>query len=453
MPVNRKTFPQSLREFWQIADGHRLVEYLAVGGYETARKVLTTMTPEEVIEEVKDSRLRGRGGAGFPTGLKWNFIPVQNTRPHYLVINADESEPGTFKDKYIMMYSPHLLLEGILIASYAIRAHTAYLYVRGEYDECRRRLLQAIDEAYSMGFLGRNVLGSGFNLNVFLHKGAGAYIAGEETGLLESLEGKRAYPRVKPPFPAHVGAFHSPTAINNVETLAYVPLIMRFGSRWFASMGTATCGGLKLYCVSGHIEKPGVYELPMSVTLREIIDQHAGGVWKGRKLKAVIPGGSSAPVLTPAELDITADFDSLIKAGSMLGSAGIVVMDDHTCMVRALKVISEFYADETCGQCTPCREGTPWLLMMVEQILENHAHSDILEQMEQVAHNILGRTICALGDAAALPVLSFLAKFRDEFIAHVAHGRCDVVDQFGEISNPDPLVDLKKENHYVIHED
>ena len=425
-----------ITRFWKGKDSHKITRYLAEGGYEVVRKVLAEWKPEDIIQAVRTANLRGRGGAGFPAGLKWNFIPRDSQRPKYLVVNADESEPGTFKDKYIMMQSPHLLLEGIIISAYAIGANTAYIYVRGEYGPCIRRLKEAIAEAQEMGFLGDRVFGTGFRLQVYVHKGAGAYIAGEETGLLESLEGKRAYPRIKPPFPATVGAFRCPTAINNVETIAYVPFIFQVGAEAFAALGTERSGGMKLYCVSGHVNRPGVYELPMTTTLRTIIEEYAGGVWHGRKLKAVIPGGSSAPVLKADEIDVIAEFDALVKAGSMLGSAGIIVMDEMTCMVRALEVIADFYAEESCGQCTPCREGTPWMLEMVEHAVRGTGDSETAERLVTIARHIMGRTICALGDAAAMPVISFLTKFRDEFEYHLKTGRCDVEEKYGMISNP-----------------
>lgn len=429
--------PSLIGAYWEDPAAVSLAGYRARGGYEAARQALTAMKPEDVIEEVRRANLRGRGGAGFPAGLKWSFVPRTSPKPKYLVVNADESEPGTFKDKYIMLRSPHLLIEGAIIAAYAIDAHVAYIYIRGEYDVCRLRLEEALREAYEAGFLGRGIFGTAYDLDIYIHKGAGAYIAGEETGLLESLEGKRAYPRIKPPFPATVGLFRCPTVIHNVETLAYVPFIIRHGGAWFASLGTERNGGFKLYCVSGHVRRPGVYELPMGTSLRTIIEDHAGGVWHGRRLKAVIPGGSSAPVLRADEVDVPADFDALAKAGSMLGSAGIIVMDEMTCMVRALEVIADFYADESCGQCTPCREGAPWLLEMVQDILHGRADPSYPDLLLQVAQNILGRTICALGDAAALPVLSFVRKFRSEFDYHIAHKRCDVEERYGEVSNPD----------------
>ncbi len=422
--------------YWKEPDSHRITTFLSAGGYERARKALTKMKPEEVLDEVKEANLRGRGGAGFPAGLKWSFIPGNTGKPTYLIVNADEGEPGTFKDKYIMLHSPHLLIEGILIACYAIRAHVAYIYIRGEYEHCRRRLQKAIEEAYSMGFLGKNIMGTGFYLDIYIHRGAGAYIAGEETGLLEALEGKRAYPRIKPPFPATVGAFGCPTAINNVETLAYIPFVIEMGGEQFAEIGLGRSGGLKLYCISGHVEKPGVYEAPFTTTIRELIENYGGGVWKNRQLKGVIPGGLSAPVLTPDEIDIPAEFDALMKAGSMLGSAGIIVLDEQTCMVHVLKVLTDFYADESCGQCTPCREGTHWIYKIVEDLMGDDARIELLDTLENVALSITGKTVCAFGDAASLPIPALLKKYREEFVYHIEHHRCDVLEKYGEISNP-----------------
>jgi len=407
-----------------IPDYQKIDVYERHGGYQATRKAFAEFQPEQLIDLVKSSGLRGRGGAGFPTGLKWSFLPKQTEKPVYLCINADESEPGTFKDREIIEYDPHQLLEGIIISSYAIKAHQAFLYIRGEFVYGAKVLEEAIAEAYAKGYLGKNILGSGFDLDCIVHRGAGAYICGEETGLIESLEGKRAYPRVKPPFPATYGVFGSPTIVNNVETLACVPHIVTRGVEWFKSMGPEKGPGPKLYCVSGHVWKPGVYELPMGTSLREIIYTHCGGIPRGRKLKAVIPGGSSVPIFTADEIDVPMDFDSVAKAGSLLGSAGIIVMDDSTCMVRTLEVIARFYHHESCGQCTPCREGTGWLHKVLRHLEEGTGREEDLQLLLDVSNNMMGNTVCVLADAAAMPTISFVNKFKDEFIEHVKLGRC-----------------------------
>jgi NADH-quinone oxidoreductase subunit F len=373
---------------------------------------------------VKASGLRGRGGAGFPTGLKWSFLPKQTEKPVYLCVNADESEPGTFKDREIIEYDPHQLLEGIIISAYAIQCHKAFIYIRGEFVFGAKVIERAIEEALAAGYLGKNILGSGFDLDVAVHRGAGAYICGEETGLIESLEGKRAYPRVKPPFPATYGVFGSPTIVNNVETLACVPHIVTRGVDWFKSIGPEKGPGPKLYCVSGHVERPGVYELPMGTSLREILYDHCGGIPGGRRLKAVIPGGSSVPVFTADEIDVPMDFDSVAKAGSLLGSAGIIVMDETTCMVRTLEVIARFYHHESCGQCTPCREGTGWLHKVLRHLEEGTGSEEDLQLLLDISDNMMGNTVCVLADAAAMPTKSFVTKFRAEFLEHVTLGRC-----------------------------
>ncbi|MDZ7373052.1 MAG: NADH-quinone oxidoreductase subunit NuoF [candidate division KSB1 bacterium] len=415
-----------ITELFEVEGSHRLDVYERHGGYQAIRKVLADYSPEAVIEEVKRSRLRGLGGAGFPTGLKWSFVPKQTTKPKYVVVNADEGEPGTFKDRYIMMNVPHNLLEGIMIAAYAIGAHTAFIYLRGEYVRPRRRLEQAIAEAYAKGYLGESIFGSGYRLDVWLHLGAGAYICGEETALLESLEGKKGWPRLKPPFPASVGAFGCPTIVNNVETLSYVPHIIRRGAEWFASLGTERSGGARILSISGHVQRPGIYEVSMDTTLREAIFDCAGGIREGRSLKAVIPGGSSSPVLRANEIDVPCCFDALAAAGSMAGSGAVIVMDDTTCMFDALRNIVHFYAHESCGQCTPCRVGTGWLRRIMDRIAEGRGMPGDVDNLYSIAADMLGRTICPLGDAAAMPVMSFVEKFRDEFEEHVRHGGCDL---------------------------
>lgn len=394
-------------------------------GYEALKKALK-MKPDEIIGEMKKSNLRGRGGAGFPTGMKWSFIPKESKVPKYMVCNADESEPGTFKDRAIITYSPHMLIEGMVIGSHAIGANTSYIYIRGEYVREAEYLEEAIAEAYKAGFLGKNILGSGFNHDMYVHRGAGAYICGEETGLLNSLEGKRGEPRVKPPFPAIKGAFGGPTIVNNVETLANVPWIINNGGEAFAKLGKfPNSGGTRLYCVSGHVNKPGLYEFPCgAVTLRELIYDHCGGIRNGHKLKAVIPGGSSAPVLLPHEIDIPLDVEPMMKAGSMLGSCGVIVIDDSWCAVKAIKRITHFYAHESCGQCTPCREGTRWMEDVLHRIEDGHGKQADMNLLLDVADNINGKTLCALGDAAAGPVLSFVKKFQHEFEEHIKGGKC-----------------------------
>jgi NADH-quinone oxidoreductase subunit F len=397
--------------------------YLRHQGYDALRKALT-MTPDQIVDLVKASGLRGRGGAGFPTGLKWQFVDKKSPNPKYIACNADESEPGTFKDHLLMERNPHLLVEGCAIACYAIGAKVAYIYIRGEFLHVQHVLERAIEEAHARGLLGKNVLGSGFECEIYLHRGAGAYEAGEETALLESLEGKRAQPRNKPPFPAVVGLYNCPTAVNNVETLANVPLILLNGADWFASLGPEKNQGPKLYCVSGHVRKPGVYEAPMSISLRELIEEYAGGVREGRTLKAVIPGGSSVPILLPSQLDTEASFDAIQKAGSLLGSAGIVALDDTTCMVWLAENLLHFYRHESCGKCTPCREGTDWLHKILCKIERGDGQMRDLDLLSSISDNIAGKTLCAFGDAAVTPVLTTLKHFRHEYEAHINEGRC-----------------------------
>ena len=398
-----------------VPDSRVIATYLAAGGYEGWMKALA-MAPDAVTREVTDSELRGRGGAGFPTGRKWSFVPKDHPGPRYLICNADESEPGTFKDREIIEHDPHQVIEGIAIASYAVGAKTAYIYIRGEFVRWARILEEAIEEARRAGFLGKNVLGSGFDLDVWVHRGAGAYICGEETALLESLEGKRGFPRLKPPFPAVVGAFGKPTVVNNVETLACVPHIMTRGAHWFASIGRPRNTGPKLFSVSGHVNRPGVYELPLGVTFREIIHEHCGGIRGGRKLKAFFPGGTSAPIMTAAEVDVQADFDACAQAGTMLGSGGVIVLDETVDMVEAAANVAHFYAHESCGQCTPCREGADWCKDVLDRMVEGHARAADPETLLRICRfSSSGMTICPLGDAYALPISSMVNKFREEF--------------------------------------
>ena len=394
-------------------------------GYEGLRKALT-MQPNEIIEQVKASGLRGRGGAGFPTGLKWQFVLKDTPRPKYIACNADESEPGTFKDHVLMERNPHLLIEGCAIGCYAIGAKVAYIYIRGEFLHVQEVLEEAIADAYKAGYLGKNILGSGFDCDVYVHRGAGAYEAGEETALIESLEGKRAQPRIKPPFPAVAGLYQCPTAVNNVETLCNVPLIVLNGAEWFAGLGPEKNGGPKLFCISGHVKRPGVYETSMHTTLRDLIfgDQFAQGMRDGRTFKAIIPGGSSVPILLDAQLDTPASFDHVQKAGSLLGSAGLIVMDDSVCMVWLAMNLLHFYRHESCGKCTPCREGGDWLYKLLQRLERGEGRMKDIDLLFGVANNIVGKTLCAFGDAAATPVLTTLQHFRHEFEAHVKEGRC-----------------------------
>ena len=401
-------------------NSHRINVYIESGGYEAWKKVLKEMSPEDVVNYVKESGLRGRGGAGFPAGVKWSFVPNVD-KPKYLVCNADESEPGTFKDRLILEKDPHMMLEGIVIASYAIKANTAFVYIRGEFANQTILLNEAIQEMKEKGFLGKNILSSGYDLEILVTRGAGAYICGEETALLTSLEGKRGYPKIKPPFPAVEGYLHSPTIVNNVETLCCVPHIINNRTEWFKSIGTEKSSGPKLYCVSGHVRNPGVFELPMGVPLKELIFDHAGGILHNRKLKAVIPGGSSTPVLKESEIDINMDFDSVAAAGSMLGSAGIIVMDENTDMVDACYNLSKFYAHESCGQCTPCREGVPWMTTILGRITNGKGRRRDIDLLLDICKSIEKRTICPFGDAAVAPVKSYIEKFREEFDYYIEY--------------------------------
>jgi NADH-quinone oxidoreductase subunit F len=409
---------------WDKPDSMAIDGYLADGGYETLKKVFA-MTPDQVVEEVKASELRGRGGAGFPTGAKWGFVPKNATKPIYLCCNADESEPGTFKDREIIEKDPHLLIEAMIMTAYGIRScPMAYIYIRGEFYYGAQVLEKALAEARDRGYLGKNILGSGFDLDITVHRGAGAYICGEETGLIESLEGKRGQPRVKPPFPAVIGVFGGPTIVQNVETLACVPLIMKNGAEWFRGFGIPKNTGPKLYCVSGQVKKPGVYEFPMDISLRELIYEHCGGILGDRKLKAVIPGGASAPMLSADEIDIPLTFDALMKVGSMLGSAGVIVLDESTCIVDAVWRLSKFFAHESCGQCTPCREGTNWMESILDRLERGEGRQQDADLLLDMADNIGGKSLCALGDAAIGPVISSVKKFRDEYLYHVTHKSC-----------------------------
>jgi NADH-quinone oxidoreductase subunit F len=397
--------------------------YLELDGYKAVRKALG-MQPDSIIAEVKDSGLRGRGGAGFNTGLKWSFVPKQSAKPKYILCNGDESEPGTCKDRLIFEHDPHAVIEGVMIAGIAVGARVGYIYIRGEYRYLSEIMQKAIREAYARGFLGKNILGSGFDFDVYWHGGAGAYEVGEESALMESLEGKRGIPRIRPPFPAVVGLWGGPTVINNAETLASVPPIILGGAEWFAKLGPPKNGGTRLFCLSGHLNRPGVYELPMGYNLKKMIYDVGGGIAKGRALKAVVPGGSSTPLLTREEVDVSMDFDSLMKAGSMLGSGGVVVVDDSSCMVKFALRIMSFYRHESCGWCIPCREGTDWLEKTLRRFHAGGGVSKDIDNIQYLSENILGRTFCPLGDAAAMPTISIVKKFREEFEAHLGGKPC-----------------------------
>jgi NADH-quinone oxidoreductase subunit F len=401
--------------------------YQSRGGYSALKKILQEkIPPEQVIEEVKSSGLRGRGGAGFPTGLKWSFISRNAPGQKYVVCNSDEGEPGTFKDRDILRYNPHQLVEGMIIAGYAIGATVGYNYIRGEFWEPYERFEAALEEARAAGYLGTNILGSGFDFQLHSHLGGGAYVCGEETALLESIEGKKGQPRYKPPFPAHFGLYGRPTIINNTESLASIPVIMEKGGEWFKQLGVENSGGSKLFSISGNLNNPGVFEIPLGTPFSELLEM-AGGMKDGRKIKAVIPGGSSAPIIPGDQMmDLTMDYDAIAKAGSMLGSGAVIVLDDTNCMVKVLERMSYFYYEESCGQCTPCREGTGWLYRVVSRIERGEGRPEDLALLDDVTQKIAGRTICALGDAAALPVQGMLKHFRHEFEYHIEHKKCMV---------------------------
>ncbi len=407
---------------WDQERSWTLAAYEERGGYGALKKALG-MDPDAIIEAVKDSGLRGRGGAGFPTGMKWGFIPQDNPKPKYLVVNADESEPGTCKDIPLMMANPHVLVEGVAISSFAIRAHHAFIYIRGEVLHVIRRVQAAVAEAYKAGHLGKNIHGSGSDLDVVVHAGAGASICGEETALLEGLEGRRGQPRLRPPFPAVAGLYASPTVINNVESIASVPSIVEHGASWFASMGTEKSKGFGIFSLSGHVERPGQFEAPLGITLRELIDL-AGGIRQGHELKFWTPGGSSTPLLTAEHLDVPLDFEAVGEAGSMLGTRALQIFDDTTCVVRAVLRWTEFYKHESCGKCTPCREGTWWLVQVLAALERGEGKESDLDLLLDQCDNILGRSFCALADGAVSPIASSIQYFRDEYLAHLTHGGC-----------------------------
>jgi NADH-quinone oxidoreductase subunit F len=406
---------------------HTLAAYERHGGYGALRKAFKGgMTPEKICEEVKASNLRGRGGAGFPTGIKWGFLPKQTDKPIYLVINADEGEPGTFKDRMIMERNPHSLIEGCILSCFALKSHHCYIYIRGELYKSIKRIEQAIDEARAKGYIGKNILGTGFDCEIHAHPGAGAYICGEEMALIESLEGKPGQPRNKPPFPALVGLFGCPTIVNNVETIAYVPWIVENGGQAYSDLGSERNGGLKIWGVSGSVKRPGLWELPMGIPMRYLIEDCAGGMKDGKVMKGVIPGGSSCPPMLAREIDVNLDIESIKKAGSMLGTGCVTVFEEGICTVRLAQRIAHFYEHESCGQCTPCREGTGWLYRNVKRLEHGDSLEGGLGLLESICNRILGNTICALGDAAAMPIQGFIQRFGDEWAAHLGAGRCPI---------------------------
>jgi NADH-quinone oxidoreductase subunit F len=414
-----------LTRWLDIPDLRKLEVYEAHNGYQALRKALTAMSTDDIINEVKSSNLRGRGGAAFPTGTKWSFIPKESKKPVYVCCNADESEPGTFANRYQLENDPHGIIEGILIACRAVGAHTCYIYFRGEFAEQQRRFEQALAEARAKNYAGPNIMASGFDAEIFCHRGAGAYICGEETGLIESLEGKRGYPRNRPPFPAIQGAFGCPTVVNNVETLSNVPHIINRGAAWFRSIGPEKSPGPKLFCLSGHVNKPGLYELPMGFPLKDLIYEVGGGIPGGKKLKAVIPGGASFPPFTAEEADkVMMDFDSVRAAGSLMGTAGVMVMNEDTCMVDALKTVAHFFHHESCGQCTPCREGCGWIEKLMIDLEAGRGKMEDLQVLIDIANNMEGNTICVLADSLSMPTRGFINKFRSEFEDHIRLQRC-----------------------------
>lgn len=413
-------------------DQYKIDTFEVHGGYVTWKKVVTSMQSEEVIQAVKDSGLRGRGGAGFPTGMKWGFIPKNSPKPRYLVCNADESEPGTCKDRVILERDPHAVIEGMAIGAFAIGSHLMFIYIRGEFRHSIERMEQAVKEAYARGHLGKNIYGSGYDLDMVVHTGGGAYICGEETALLNSLEGERGMSRIRPPFPAVEGLYACPTIVNNVESLAAVPHIIRHGAQWYRSMGTEKSAGSKLFSLSGHVKRPGNYEVELGFSLKKLIydPAYGNGILGDKNLKAVIPGGSSTPMLLPEQIDVPLDYESLAAAGSMLGSGAVIVLNEDTCMVWATLRLIHFYRHESCGKCTPCREGTGWLEQIIHRIEAGHGGPGDIEKIEDVCGNILGRTICPLGDAAVMPIQSAIKNWREEWEYHIEHKTCMVKSNF-----------------------
>lgn len=421
-----------LFDFVEDPEQFSLERYVQNGGYKTWKKVLTTLKPEQVVEEVKKSGLRGRGGAGFPTGMKWSFIPKNSPKPRYLCCNADESEPGTCKDRVLMERDPHAVIEGMAISAYAIGCKLMFIYIRGEFHHCIERMEKAMEEAYASGHLGKNLYGSGFDLDMIVHTGGGAYMCGEETGLINSLEGEKGMARIRPPFPAVEGLWGCPTIVNNVETLAAVKYIMARGADWYRSIGTGKSAGTKLVSLSGHVNRPGNYEIPLGFSLRKFIyDENFGnGILGGKKLKGVIPGGASTPYLTPQMIDVGLDYESLAAAGTMLGSGAVIVFHEDTCVVWTILKLIKFFRHESCGKCTPCREGTGWLEQIIQRIEDGHGTAGDLEKLDSICGNILGRTICPLGDAAVMPIQSTLKHYREEWQYHIEHKKCMVKTHF-----------------------
>ncbi|HEX8391551.1 MAG TPA: NADH-quinone oxidoreductase subunit NuoF [Longimicrobium sp.] len=422
-PYRHPSEVQLLSRHFGDPEARTLKGWVERGGYQALRKALG-MSPADIVTEVKNSGLRGRGGAGFPTGMKWSFMPKKEPgKPHFLVCNADESEPGTFKDRELMRWTPHALVEGCLIGAHAINAEHAYIYIRGEFFEAAQIMARAIEEAYAAGYIGKNILGSGINLDLTLHIGAGAYICGEETGLLNSLEGRRGEPRVKPPFPAIAGAFRYPTAVNNVESLIAAAQVVLNGAEWYKQYGTEKSVGTKLFCVSGHVKRPGNYEMPLGFNFKEFIYDVCGGTPTGKPVKAVIPGGSSVPILKADELDIGMDYESMAAAGTMLGCGSVIVMDEGVNVVKQVRRMVDFYAHESCGQCTPCREGTAWSAKILRRIENGRGAPEDLDTLLQISDNMSGKTICVLSDAAAAPIVSSIQKFRDDYLALMSAGQ------------------------------
>jgi len=405
-------------------DQYRIDTYMRNGGYKAVPKILKELSPEQVIDIVKKSGLRGRGGAGFPTGLKWGFVPKDSPKNRFLLCNADEGEPGTFKDRELIAKNPHQLLEGIIIGSYAIGAHLSFIYIRGEFAFEAKRLEEAIDEAQSKGFLGKNILGSGYDLDIKVYRGGGAYICGEETSLLSSIEGVRPLVRLRPPYPAISGCYSCPSAVNNVETLSNIPHIILNGAEWYSKIGTPKSTGTKIFCLSGQVNKPGNYELPMGTSLKELIYEYGGGIKNGKKLKAIIPGGVSTQILPASKVEVKLDFESLVEAGSMLGSGAVIVMDEDTCMVKTTYRLVRFYEDESCGECTPCREGTYWLFRIMRRIEYGQGRMEDIDLLLDLCDNIFGKTICPLGDSVTIPISSSLQYFRDEYEYHIRNKKC-----------------------------
>jgi NADH-quinone oxidoreductase subunit F len=433
MPADRNT--KIVTRNFGVENSNRIDVALQRGGYGRLGTAFN-LTPAAIVDEVKKSNLRGRGGAGFPTGMKWSFVPKQAPKPKYVLCNGDESEPGTCKDRLILEHDPHSVIEGVVVAGIAVGSHTGYIYIRGEYRYLSEIMQKALADAYARGFLGTNIFGSGYDFDVYWHGGAGAYEVGEESALMESLEGKRGVPRIRPPFPAVVGLWGGPTVINNVETLASVPHIMLGGGEWYASLGTPKNGGTRLFCLSGHVARPGVYELPLGYNLKKMIFEVAGGIRGGNKLKAVTPGGSSTPVLKAEECDVGMDFDQLMKMGSMLGSGGVVVLDETTCMVKYLQRIMMFYQHESCGWCIPCREGTDWLKKTLNRFHAGGGVEKDIGNIQYLAENMLGRTFCPLGDAAAMPAISIVKKFHQEFEDHLNGRPCPFEAKTEEVAVP-----------------